>query len=81
MPHSVTGIVKSLDACEGGWGKNASIIGAIVTVQIEIPYVRMTDNNEGVNDVKYENTKVFYPPTEMVPAIGDEMQVTIESTE
>ena len=77
MSHSVTGIVKSIEACEGGWGKNASILGVNVSVQISIPYVRLTDDGQGTNDVKYETTKLFFPPTEQLPLIGDEVTVTL----
>lgn len=77
MSHSVTGTVKTIEANEGGWGKNAVIIGVTVKVQLMIPYIRMTDTGEGVNDTKFHDVNVFYPPTEQLPQIGDEVTVTV----
>ena len=74
MMHSVTGVVTQLQQATAGWGDGVVAIGVMVNVKIEVPYIRLV-NNEPVNETKDISVSMYYPSVETPPLIDDEVTV------
>ena len=77
--HSVTGTVTQLDRVTAGYGENMVAVGINVRVTVIVPYVKLDEYNDNKPTQQDMSTfvVVFYPSTEVPPAINDEVTVSL----